>query len=205
MTKSGTTLIELMFVIVIASMIMIPTIDFLISSQRTATKGFGKLETLETTRFILEKVQRDLKVLCSEPGHGFMPISTTTYSFTFPVFPSGTGYVGDDIPVNIVSYIFDPAKMTLTRTIKIHPLLAAPAQSFFSKIVATNVASFSICPKEMLSMRYYDIQVLCQSNNPASKQVQIFLRAAVRSDYEARLGRSPFLVTNRRTKLSYPP
>ncbi|MBF0544150.1 MAG: hypothetical protein HQM08_06945 [Candidatus Riflebacteria bacterium] len=195
-------------VLAVGTMILLPTIDFLINSQKTATKGFEKLEMLKTARLILETVQRDLKALCSGESYSFVPISTPTVSFSFPVFPTGaTGkdYSGDENPVNIVTYAFEPNKKTLTRTIKIHPILANPGQSQIFQVLGTNIASFSICPKEMLKMRYYDVEIACQSSNPLIKESPIILRTAVRSDYESRLQRHPFLITNRKSKISFPP
>jgi|GEM_PF-1713628 len=205
----GTTLVEAMIVVVIGTLILLPTIRFIVSSGRSASKGFEKLEALDNARFISERVLRDLKALCSGAAYGFIPISASpTFSFSFPVFPidsSGKEPPDDENPVNLVRYEYDAAKKTLTRTVKYHPLLTESSQTQTSRILGTNVASFSILPREMLGMRFYEVEVACRSGASSRKDSLVFLRTAVRSEYESRLKRHPFLINNRRSKINFPP
>lgn len=208
MTRHAVSFIELMVVIVIGTLILLPTIDFIVSVRRSATKGFDKLETLDSARFIMEKVQRDLRSLCSGPMNGFIPLGTDTIEFSFPTFPAHLSLnpSGElNVPVNVVSYIFDPKGRTLTRKLRYHPDLAKPGSEEGSQVIGQNVASFTICPKEILSVRFFDIELVCMPRNPKANDARIILRTAVCSDFETRLKRHPFHNPNRHSKLSFPP
>ncbi len=206
--RRATTLVEVMMVFILGTLILLPVIRFIVSSGKSATKGFEKLEALDSARFITERVQRDLKALCSGASNGFVPVSASpTFSFSFPIFPSGSSTKEppeNENPVNLVTYVFDSGKKTLTRIVKFHSLLAEPSQSISSHIIGKNVASFSILAREFLGMRFYDVEVTCRPGASSKKENQVFLRTAVLSEFETRLKRHPFQVNNRLPKISFP-
>lgn len=155
----------------------------------------------------MERVQRDLKALCSANSYGFLPIATQTKTFSFPVFPMlpKEKTFSTEYPLNVVTYVFDPQAKTLVRKIKYHPTLAPPGQSETSESLGTNVASFSICPKKMLKMRFYDVEIACESGQTNGNEKPIILRTSVRSEFESRLERHPYLISNRQPSFSFPP
>jgi hypothetical protein len=206
--RFGVTTIELLVVTTIAILLLLPTLDFLLSSRKSASKGFEMLETLDAARMVLERVQRDLRALYSGPMHGFVPQASETVAYSFPAFPSGAAGLepgGDTIPLNQVTYVFDPRDGTLTRSVRWHPDLRRFRSGDDTQVIARNVASFSICPQELLTIRYYDVQVVCSSRGRGGKSIPITLRTAVCSDFESRLKRHPFHPPNRRTIFSPPP
>ena len=203
----GMTAVEILVVCALVALILGPIISILVSSQQSATAGYDKLEMLGRARFIMERVQRDLKALCSANSYGFLPIATETMTFSIPVFPTqpkertySTNY-----PLNIVTYVFDPRVKTLTRNIKYHASLAPGGNAETSETLGSNVASFSICPRKMLKMRFYDVEVACESSQPNRQDNPIILRTSVRSEYESRLERHPYLLSNRQPQFSFPP
>ena len=203
----GMTMVETLTVVVLITLVLAPILDVFLSSRRNAAKGFEKLETLDRARFILEKVQRDLKSLCSGPGYGFMPVASTTMSFSFPVFPAGPcpNLADGSIPVHGVTYRFDPQQRTLVRILAYHPQSSDGPKGKVVETLGRNVLSFSILPKEMLGVRYYDVEVICQSKSEKKDEPVVFLRTAVRSEFESRLQRHSFFLPNRDTAIGFPP
>ena len=203
----GMTMVEMLTVIVLVTLVLAPILDLFLSSRRNAARGFEKLETLDRARFILEKVQRDLKSLCSGPGYGFMPVGSTTMSFTFPVFPAAPcpELADGSMPVHLVTYRFDPRQRTLVRTLSFHPQSTDGPKGRVTETLGRNVLAFSILPKEMLSVRYFDVEVVCQSKSERSDEPVVLLRTAVRSEFESRLQRHPFFLPNRDTAIGFPP
>lgn len=205
--RAGATVIELLMVLLIGGLLVAVAFRLLSSFQKATTKGFEKIETLETARRIMERVQRDLKAICSSESCGFVPIVTPDISFSFPVFSSTGGKrkaVEEIVPADHVKYEFDPAKRILTRTITFHPSVADLSRPSRREILGNNVSDFSIAPRQMLNMRYYDIQVVCESDDASTPKSRIILRGAVRSDYESRLERHPWFVGNRRSRIDFP-
>ncbi|HNV72118.1 MAG TPA: hypothetical protein PKO06_20595, partial [Candidatus Ozemobacteraceae bacterium] len=109
------------------------------------------------------------------------------------------------VPVNIVHYVFDPEARTLTRKVRTHPSLATSGSDTESQVIGQNIASFSICPREIFSVRFFDIELSCMPRNPKANDTRIVLRSAVCSDFETRLKRHPYHSPNRRSRLSFPP
>lgn len=205
--RAGTTVVELLMVLLIGGMLVAISFRLLSSFQKVTTKGFEKIETLETARRIMERVQRDLKSICSSESCNFVPIVTPDISFSFPIFSASGGKrkaVEESVPADYVKYEFDPQKRVLSRTITFHPSLADPSRPSRREILGKNVTDFSICPRQMLNMRYYDIQLICESDDASTPQSRIILRGAVRSDYESRLERHPCFVGNRRSRIDFP-
>lgn len=208
MIKKGLSLIEIMIVVTIGVIILLPTINFMVSTQKTAYKGFDKLETLAGSRVIMEKVCRDLKNLCTTKYFGFTRINNppkVTYVFpSFPVGNLGGTTSTKQNPVNIITYIFDSQKKTLIKSIKVHPALQSLFKDGSSEMLGNNVASFSISRKVMLGASYFDINVKCQSNHPQRKESATHLRTAVRSEFEVLKERHPAWIINRQSQLSLP-
>ena len=200
------TVTEVLVVAALTALILGPIISMLVSSQQSAKTGYDRLEMLGRARFIMERVHRDLKALCSANSYGFLPIATQTRTFSFPVFPAVAKdrTFSTDYPLNIVTYIFDPQKKTLVRTVKVHPMLAGGGVTELSDQLGTQVASFTICPKKMLNMRYYDVELTCESLDPERPEFPITPRTAVRSEYESRLQRHPYVQPNLRPEFSFP-
>ena len=204
---SAFSLVEMMIVVVVGSLILLPTIHFLITSQKNAGKGFDRLNTLTTARVLMERVRRDLKALCYDKTHGMrFDTFSSQPSFQFPVFPSQNflaNYSGTKNLANLVTYSFDPQKRTLTRTELIHPILRkSPAKKEVKEILGTNISSFSIKDRPFLGMYYYDIEVVCEIPRSLRKETT-HLRCAVRSEYETRLVKNKFQVPNLRSVISF--
>ncbi|NLI77667.1 MAG: hypothetical protein GX442_14690 [Candidatus Riflebacteria bacterium] len=206
--RRGLTLVEVMIVCTIGIILLLPIINFLIMTQKSAYKGLDRLETLAKARIVLEKAQRDLKNFCFNDTTGMTVASTAAaFSAVFPVFPAGnTGpvYTGDENPVNLVTYTFDRAKKTLVRSLKIHPRLAG-GFSAQPETLATNVGQFSIERRVILGQNFYDIRILILPSTPYVKNAPTELRTSVRSEYESRLERHPNFITNRRSVIDLPP
>lgn len=206
--RLGFTMIEVLVVCGLVLLILSPAVSLFISSRKSASSGLDKLEMLNRARFIMEKVQRDLKALCSDGSHGFLPLATETVTLSFPVFPavSGARNFGNTVPLNLVAYAFDPRSKTLFRTLTFHPLVAEPGRPSITERLGDHVASFTIKPRQMLGLRYYDVELTYLSSlAPGQEGSPIVLRMAVQSEYETRLQRHQVLINNRQPVFSFPP
>ncbi|MBF0547047.1 MAG: hypothetical protein HQM08_21580 [Candidatus Riflebacteria bacterium] len=207
--KKGMNLVEVAVVLVIASLMFLPMTRFWFMSQKSAVKGFERLETLTTARIILEKVQRDLKTYCFSSSNRFTQSPNGTYQFL--VFP-GVEYVkaspsspDGKVPLNSITYTFDSNKRTLVRTLLYNSRYQSiTGKSQISEVVGQNVASFSINLYSLFKVGFFDIDVFCQSFNPSRRTESTHLRTAVRSDYECRLARHLFQIPNMKSELLQP-
>ena len=206
--QRGITLVEIMMVLIIGVLLLIPTINMIMSTQRNTFKGYGRLETLTTARIILEKVQRDLKALCfSDPSQAFVVTKSgkvTTYTFnTFPTEGFVQPVAGTNNPANLVSYRFDEEKKTLVRGVKIHSALLSgysgpnPAHEILGK----NVVQFTLKDRLLFGAIFYDIDIKCQSDHPMQAKEATHLHSAARSEFEWRLEQNQFQVPNRLSNL----
>ncbi len=206
--KSGVTLVEIMIVLIIGVLLLIPTINMIMSTQRSTFKGYGRLETLTTARIILEKVQRDLKNLCySNSAEAFIVTKTgkvTTWTFnTFPTEGFAKTLPGTVNPANLVTYRYDEEKKTLVRTVKIHSALMAdytgpnPAHEILGK----NVVLFQIKDRTLFGSIFYDIDIKCQSDHPMQAREATHLHSAARSEFEWRLEQNQYQVPNRQSTI----
>ncbi len=204
----GITLVEMIIVVTIALLLMIPITQLINRYRYSAFKGVDKLESLDTSRFILEQCVRDIKSLCFDaPGQVLIATAPDVNLYRFPVFPGqefGLGLRNASNPVNIVTYKFDPEKRTLTRSLKYHPLLAGAGPTTKSEILGTTVASFSIAFLHLWEMNFYRIRVKCISPHPLRKET-VELQTAVRSEFESTLSRHYYQVPNRSSWLEFPP
>jgi len=197
-----------MIVCTISVLLLLPVVNFVIVTQKSAYKGMDRLDTLRQARIVIEKVQRDIKNYCYSNTVGMTIASDAAeFDIRFPVFPAGyTGsiYSGDENPVNTALYHFDREKKTLTRTLKVHPLL----NSGFSgqpELLSASVGLFTVERKIMLGMTYYDIRVLILPGSTYAKNAPTNLHTSVRSDFESRIERHPNFITNRRSVINVPP
>lgn len=206
--RHGVTLVEIMIVLIIGVMLLIPTINMIMSTQRSTFKGYGRLETLTTARIILEKLQRDLKSLCyRNPAEAFVMTKVgKVTTWTFNAFPT-EGFVkplsGTVNPANLISYRFDEEKKTLVRAVKVHSALLTgytgpnPAHEILGK----NVVLFQIRDRSLFGAIFYDIDIKCQSDHPMQAKEATHLHSAVRSEFEWRLEQNQFQVPNRLSTL----
>lgn len=204
--RSGLSVIELLLVGVLLTLIVAPVLSLFISSQKTASSGYDNLEMLGRARQLMERVQRDLKGLCSADGYGFLPTASTSVAYTFPIFPTvPAGRVfTDEVPLDLVTYVFDPVAQTVTRRVRHHSLVAAAGDRERQQRVAAGVASFTIIPRKMMGVRYYDIELACVTTQARRDVPPVILRAAVRAEYELRLQRHPSLIPNRKPRFVFP-
>ena len=208
--QNGLTLIEILLVIILGTMLLLPTLNLLTSVRKNAYKGIDRLESLSTARIILEKVQRDIKQLCywekikktgtkdvlSESGFIVNGTSEMT-EFRFPVFP-GNIAVERQNPINMVTYIFDRKKKSLERKIAVNKSLKG-FQKDSSEIIGKDiVGNFNISRREILSAGVfcYEIEVQCQSSSPILKNKAINLKTSVSSEFECRLMRNRNQILN---------
>ncbi len=209
MGSRGMTLVETLIVAALGVMILLPLMNFMLFSQKSATKGFDRIETLSAARLILEQVQRDLKALCFDDSSRFLTASDTqTVSYSFPAFPgagSGPAYSGSANPVNLIEYSYEPGKRELKRTVTFNSLLPGAPKKPRVAVLAKNVVEFSISPAKFLGSTCYDIVVKCQSSMPKPMEAATKLRTSVRSEYQGRLQRHPNWIINRRTQIKLPP
>ena len=72
------------------------------------------------------------------------------------------------------------------------------------KVLATNVASFSITPDSMLGVPYYRIDVRCEPSHPKRKVAATELRGSVCSDFQIRLERNSTFIPNQTFTIDLP-
>ncbi len=208
MTRRALSLLEVVIVLTVGVILLLPVVNFLIITQKSAYKGLDRLETLAKARIVIEKTQRDLKNFCFSDTVGLTVASDANrFVAIFPTYPAaytGAIYGGDENPVNLVTYTFDRARKTLARSVKVHPLLRSgfPATP---EILATNVGNFSIERRVILGQTFYDIRILILPSSAYAKNAPTDLRTSVRSEFEARLERHPHFITNRRSTIDLPP
>ncbi|HEY9070380.1 MAG TPA: hypothetical protein VIV61_08975 [Candidatus Ozemobacteraceae bacterium] len=200
--RRGITLVEMMIVTVIGVLLLIPTIDFLVMSRKSAYQGLERLDTLASARLVLEQIQRDVKSLCFNDSYGYsVARSADRTVWQFPVFPAGdlkSRPPGGENYACWVRYIYEPAKRTIVRQEVRHPALHAP-EAQVSRVLATNVGAFSFERKAMFGLDAFDIDITCVPAHPGRQQVRTRLRTAVRSEFLARLERNPAQISNRRS------
>jgi len=204
----GVTLVEIMIVLIIGVMLLIPTINMIMSTQRSTFKGYGRLETLTTARIILEKVQRDLKALCySKSAEVFIVTKTGKITtWTFNAFPT-EGFVktlpGTVNPANLITYRFDEEKKTLVRAVKIHNdlLTGYTGPNPAHEILGKNVVLFQIKDRSLFGSIFYDIDIKCQSDHPMQAKEATHLHSAARSEFEWRLEQNQYQVPNRQSTI----
>jgi len=208
MINRGMSLVETMIVLTLAVLILLPTISFMTMTRKVAYKGMDRLETLTFARRILESAQRDLKAYCWNKTQSFaVDKKANETKYVLPVFPigqSGLIYQGDDNPVNIVTYSFKPKQKTLTRTLQINGDLLGGSTKTITKVLAKNVASFSISPDMMLGVPYYSISVLCVPSHPDRKSAETHLKGGVCSNFQVRLERNSTNIPNMSFKIDLP-
>jgi hypothetical protein len=208
MNERAITLIEMVIVVAIALVLLIPISQMINRYRYSAYKGVDKLESLDTARFILEQCTRDLKTLCyDKDGQVLIASGSDKDQYRFPIFPGqefGLGMRSASNPVNLITYKFDPKKLTLVRTEKIHPLLSGKNQGTKTDLLGSNVASFSISYLKLWDMNFFRIRVKCKSLHPQRHEV-VELQTAVRSEYESCLERHLSQVPNRTAWLELPP
>lgn len=208
--QRGVTLIEAMIVLAISTLVFLPTLNFMLSSQNYAYRGYDRLETLSFSRIVIEKVRRDLKAYCYDPTHRFQ-VDGTGAQISFPVFP--TDHL-DEIPTtdrtrpiaNQVTYRFDAARKTLIRKVKYHPRIAqALGKTENTETLAKNVVIFNIRPRVFAKQAFFDVEVKCESLHPKRQLENTHLRASVRSMFVSALERHPFQVPNRLSVVDHAP
>ncbi len=200
--RRGVSLIEAMIVLAIGTMILLPTINFMISSRNYAYRGYDRIESLSFARIIVEKVRRDLKAACYDRGHDFTTdAARRSFSFfTFPTEEIGAVAMLDRArpPANRVTYTFDPTRRTLTRSVKAHPRVAGgTVRTVRSDVVARNVVVFNLRKRWLFGGAFYEIEVKCESSHPSRKLESTHLHASVRPAFATAIDRHPFQIPNR--------
>jgi len=202
--RHGVSLVEVMIVVTIGVMIMLPTLSFLTMSQKTAYKGMDRLETLAAARLIMEQIQRDLKSSCEAGVNGFVAKTQGgKVTYEFPAFPNGPGadVLSPTInPANRITYVYDPARKELSRDIAFHPVLGL-SRARMTRVMASNVASFTILPTVFLGMPVYEIDILCVPTHQSRQAAKTHLRSSVRSEHGVRQARHRWFLNNRSTRI----
>jgi Tfp pilus assembly protein PilW len=206
-SRAGLSLIEVMIVMAVAMLILLPTVNFMLLSQRSAYKGMDRLESLASARMIIEQVQRDLKALCFDQSTGFTQARTGSREITtFPIFPATHLATLPDSarnPANLIRYTFDEDARTLIRQEFVNPLLNPP-QSTITKRLGTNVASFTIQSVTMFGFTAYEIAVCCEPSPEHRRAARTVLRSSARSEFQTRLERNSSFITNRASVVTIP-
>ncbi len=197
--NSGLTLIELLVVLAIGSVILVPLISLLVSTQKNAYKGFDRLESLSTARIILEKAIRDLRMLCFRDGVPAMRLNVTdkVEEISFAVFPPPGKIPEFRNPVNLVRYTFNKETKQLSRTLQVHDLLKGSLGAGYTEVLGQAVVHFSIRRRMMFEMPCYEVEVKSESNHPQRKETAVYLKSSTRSEFESRLIRHRYFISNR--------
>lgn len=200
--RRGFTLVEMMIVTVIGILLLIPTIDFMVVSRKSAYQGLERLDMLASARLVIEQIQRDVKSLCFNDSYGYsMTESPGKIVWQFPVFPVmdlGPRPPGGENYANWVIYVYEPEKRTIIRQEIRHPQLSA-SEPRTSRLLAANVTAFSLERKKMLGLDAFDVEIECSPEHPGRQKARTRFRMAVRSEFLSRLERNPYLVSNRRS------
>lgn len=193
---------EIIVVVAICILLLVPAFSFFRSARQTTNRGQSRLATLDEARYILERIRRDLKVLCFSNHSSQVDMGKTgAGDFSFPIFPLEPGITANEEArnaVNRVFYRFDRDRKTLTRTVQMHPALVKgdiAAQS--SLVLGKGVEHFSIEFKSLFGRNLYDVHVRCVQASGAGDREETHLRTLVRSDFESRLERHLFQIPNR--------
>lgn len=193
-----------MIVVTIGVMILLPSMSFLTMSQKSAYKGLDRLETLGAARLILEQVQRDLKSSCEGGVDGFVARTQGgKVTYEFPAFPNGPGadVLSPTVnPANRITYVFDPAKKEVSREIVFHSALGL-SRPRMTRVLAVNVASFTILPTVFLGLPVYEVDILCVPTHPSRQAARTHLRSSVRSEHGVREARHRWFLNNRSTRI----
>ena len=190
------TLIEVLVVVFISVLLIISLVRFFISTQRTAHHGLDRLESLTVSRIALESVARDLKLLCFNDRIGFSAQTTgPTRRWVFPLFAGRPPDNRGVNPVNKVVYEYDSRAKTLKRTLLVNQLLRG-RQEGFDRVIAGNVEDFQIIRRDLFSYPSYVVEIKCQTPHPQRKKTAVHLRTEVRSEFEMRLYRHRYQISN---------
>ncbi|HNW35260.1 MAG TPA: prepilin-type N-terminal cleavage/methylation domain-containing protein [Candidatus Ozemobacteraceae bacterium] len=204
----GVTLLEMMIVTVIGVMLLIPTIDFMVISRKSAYQGLDRLDTLASARLVIEQIQRDVKALCFNDSYGYSVAKSpqkTVWQFpVFPVMDLASRPSGGENYANWVRYVYEPEKRTIIRQEIRHPQLHA-AEAQVSRVLATNVGAFSLERKAMFGLDAFDVEITCVPLHPARQNARTRLRTAIRSEFLSRLERNARLISNRRSLVDIAP
>lgn len=202
------TLIEMMIVTIIGVLLLIPVVDFMVMSRKSAYQGLERLDTLASARIVIEQVQRDIKSFCFNDSWGYSKTeSGQTAEWQFPVFPImdlGARPPEGDNYANWVRYVYEPGKRTILRQEIRHPQLNA-AEPRTSRLLAGNVTFFSLERKKMFGLDAFDVEIECSPEHSGRQKAHTRLRMAVRSEFLSRLERNPNLISNRRSLVDISP
>lgn len=202
------TLIEMMIVTIVGVLLLVPIVDFMVISRKSAYQGLERLDTLASARIVIEQIQRDIKSFCFNDSYGYSKTdSTQTTEWQFPVFPImdlGSRPPGGENYANWVRYVYEPGKRTIVRQEIRHPQLGA-VEPRTSRILAANVTFFSLERKKMFGLDAFDVEIECSPEHPGRQKARTRLRMAVRSEFLSRLERNPNLISNRRSLVDISP
>lgn len=189
------TLVEIIIVLCFSLLIFLPVLRLVTHFKKFGDKGYDRLESLNSARLAIERLRRDLFMLCFDDRvekslrkFKLGPI----VSYRFKAFPQTAPSMGDESSklVDEITYTFDPGKNTLVR--KLLPgVLGASAHEME---IGRNFTDFSIVPKKVFGYTGYVIKVSAKAGIRGEEKID--LQTTVRSKHQCLLQRHTYQVPN---------
>lgn len=197
------TMVEIMMVLVISTLIFMPAMRLMTVLRKAGHKGFDRLESLNTARSAIERVRRDMYMLCYENlGEAACSRSNSgpVISYTFKAFPQGTPPPGNESVKRVeeITYVFDSSKNTLIRKLR----SSVPGANSHETVLGSNISHFAISEKKVFGVSAFVLEVTSKAGVRGEERAE--LKTTVRSKYQSLVQRHTWQVPNLNSLLKGP-